>query len=181
MSKHDPSKAAVVILVPEAEVLVAPFRERYDRSSAQGMPAHITLLYPFRPAAGLGPSTLAALSAVASAIPVIRFRLGSIRRFPGVLYLAPRVPDELSALTEAVWRQFPDSPPYSGLIRKPVPHLTVADTQPHPISRSLHDEIWTAIGPGLPVDAVATALTLMTLKDGRWQIAAGFPLATPPP
>jgi hypothetical protein len=35
-------------LVPEAEPLVKPFRDRYDPSAAAGVPAHITLLYPFK-------------------------------------------------------------------------------------------------------------------------------------
>jgi hypothetical protein len=39
---------ALVILVPEAEALVKAFRERYDPSAAEGMPAHVTVLYPFK-------------------------------------------------------------------------------------------------------------------------------------
>ena len=40
-------ESALVILVPEAEPLVRPFRHRFDPSAALGVPAHITLLYPF--------------------------------------------------------------------------------------------------------------------------------------
>jgi hypothetical protein len=36
------------LVVPEAEPLVKPFRDRYDPSAAAGVPAHITLLYPFK-------------------------------------------------------------------------------------------------------------------------------------
>jgi hypothetical protein len=32
------------LVVPEAEPLVKPFRDRYDPSAAAGVPAHITLL-----------------------------------------------------------------------------------------------------------------------------------------
>ena len=42
-------ESALVVLVPEAEALVKPFRDRYDPSAAVGVPAHITLLYPFKP------------------------------------------------------------------------------------------------------------------------------------
>src|ERR1051325_8060387 len=42
------SESALVVLVPEAEVFAKPFRDQYDPSAAAGMPAHITLLYPFK-------------------------------------------------------------------------------------------------------------------------------------
>ncbi len=41
--------AAVLVTVPEAESLVAPLRERFDASTALGVPAHITVLFPFMP------------------------------------------------------------------------------------------------------------------------------------
>jgi hypothetical protein len=41
--------SALVVLVLEAEASVKPFRDRHDPSAAAGMPAHITLLYPFKP------------------------------------------------------------------------------------------------------------------------------------
>jgi len=43
------AQSALTILVPEAERLVAPFREKYDPSAMTGMSAHITLIYPFLP------------------------------------------------------------------------------------------------------------------------------------
>ena len=42
-------ESGLVVLVPQAEALVKPFRDRYDPSAATGVPAHITLLYPFKP------------------------------------------------------------------------------------------------------------------------------------
>jgi hypothetical protein len=39
---------ALIILVPEAEALVKEFRDKYDHSAAEGMPAHVTVLYPFK-------------------------------------------------------------------------------------------------------------------------------------
>jgi hypothetical protein len=41
-------ESALVFLVPEAEALVGRFRDRHDPAAAAGMPAHITLLYPFK-------------------------------------------------------------------------------------------------------------------------------------
>ena len=35
--------------IGEAGPIVAPLRLQYDRAASLGVPAHITLLYPFRP------------------------------------------------------------------------------------------------------------------------------------
>ena len=42
-------ESALVIVVPEAEPLVSDWRAQYDWSAQRGVPAHITLLYPFAP------------------------------------------------------------------------------------------------------------------------------------
>jgi hypothetical protein len=39
---------ALIILVPEAEAFVKEFRDKYDPSAAEGMPAHITVLFPLK-------------------------------------------------------------------------------------------------------------------------------------
>ena len=43
------TETALVVLVPEAEAIVGRLRQRYDPSAAVGMPAHITINYPFLP------------------------------------------------------------------------------------------------------------------------------------
>ena len=40
-------EAALVVIVPEAEPLVARFRAKYDPAAGWGVPAHITINYPF--------------------------------------------------------------------------------------------------------------------------------------
>jgi hypothetical protein len=42
-----PVESSLMIVVPEAERLVKPFREKHDPSASAGVPAHVTLLYPF--------------------------------------------------------------------------------------------------------------------------------------
>ena len=41
------SQTALIITVPEAEQLVGEYRDRYDPSAMFGVPAHLSLLYPF--------------------------------------------------------------------------------------------------------------------------------------
>ena len=47
LAVESPANPALVVLVPEAEASVGRLRQRYDPSAAVGMPAHITLNYPF--------------------------------------------------------------------------------------------------------------------------------------
>ena len=49
MSESKRPESAIVALISEAENLVEPFRRRYDPSAAAGVPAHVTILYPFKP------------------------------------------------------------------------------------------------------------------------------------
>ncbi|MEO6407356.1 MAG: 2'-5' RNA ligase family protein, partial [Burkholderiaceae bacterium] len=39
--------SALIVRVPEVEALVGGLRERFDASARLGVPAHITLVYPF--------------------------------------------------------------------------------------------------------------------------------------
>jgi len=41
------AESAFAVNVPEAEPYVGALRERFDPSAALGVPAHITVLYPF--------------------------------------------------------------------------------------------------------------------------------------
>jgi len=108
-------ETALVVLVPEAEFLVKPFRDRFDPSAALGVPAHITLLYPFKPPDEIDEVLLAQLRDGFARFAPIAFALQSIRRFPGVLYLAPDPAEPFRALIRrdhrlvsrdaALWRQ----------------------------------------------------------------------------
>jgi hypothetical protein len=80
---------ALIVLVPEAEALVKEFREKYDPPAAEGMPAHVTVLYPFKKLEHIGEDVVAALHRLFSRYPRFRFSLGELQRFPTALYLAP--------------------------------------------------------------------------------------------
>ena len=84
------TESALVVLVPEAEPLVRPFRDRFDPSAALGVPAHITLLYPFIEPERIGEDTLGKATECFRGFAPIAFSLTEIRRFPAeTLYLAP--------------------------------------------------------------------------------------------
>src|SRR5262245_61960339 len=120
-------ESALVLLVPEAEHLVKSFRDRYDPSAAAGVPAHITLLYPFKPPDTVDEAVLAWLHRCFQRFTPFRFTLAPIRRFiDGVLYLAPEPDEPFRQLVLAIWDQYPETPPYGGKWPDIVPHLSVA-------------------------------------------------------
>jgi hypothetical protein len=43
------NESAIIIPIPEAEPIVGPLRLQYDGAARLGVPAHITVLYPFYP------------------------------------------------------------------------------------------------------------------------------------
>ncbi|HMH61936.1 MAG TPA: 2'-5' RNA ligase family protein, partial [Bradyrhizobium sp.] len=121
------SESALVVLVPEAEAVVKPFRDQYDPSAAAGMPAHITLLYPFKTPDEVDQMTLDSLRDCFACFEPIPFSLGTIQRFPNeVLYLAPEPDESFRQLTLSIWNLFPETPPYGGKWPDIIPHLSVA-------------------------------------------------------
>lgn len=163
-------ETAVVVLVPEAEPLVAPWRERYDPSAADGMPAHVTLLYPFiDTTGGEGLGTLAKIAAKAQAFDVT---FAATARFgEQVLFLDPEPDGPLRALIATLAETF-GLQPYGGTIplAEVKPHLTVVDGRP-----DVMDEADAALRAALPIRTRVTAITLMELGR-RWHTRASFHL-----
>ena len=167
------TESALVVLVPEAEALVKPFRDRYDPSAAVGMPAHITLLYPFKPPDEVGDAVLDNLRHGFARFAPFRFALAAIRRFPAeVLYLAPEPDEPFRRLTLAIWGWHPETPPYGGKWPDIVPHLSVASLADEQRLDRIADEFTQASQRKLPIGATATEVALMDNRSGRWQIHA---------
>ena len=124
------SESALVVLVPEAEALVKAFRDKYDPSAAAGMPAHITLLYPFKPPPELRADVLETIHACFAEFVPFTYSLAAIRRFRSeVLYLAPEPDEPFRKLTLAICDRYSDRRPYGGKFAEVIPHLTVAHVQ----------------------------------------------------
>jgi hypothetical protein len=43
------TRSALIVTIPEAEEAVAPHRAQFDEAAAFGIPAHVTVLFPFMP------------------------------------------------------------------------------------------------------------------------------------
>ena len=178
MASHGP-RSALIVEVPAAEPVVARHRERLDSSARLGIPAHITVLYPLMPPDAIGPPVLAELERLFAAAGRFRFRLGRTAWFgQEVLWLAPDQPGRFAALTSRAGRAFPGFPPYGGRFEVVVPHLTVGEGHAADELRAAEE----SVRAGLPIDAEATAVTLMTQEaaGAHWVRTAAFPLAAGP-
>ena len=148
--------------MPEAEDTVGALRLAHDWSAARGVPAHITILFPFADGSDVDEEALGEVLAPFSAFD---FQLDRVDRFDdGPVWLHPEPSAPFAALTHAVWRRFPEHPPYEGAFEVVVPHLTVSDTP-----REIEVE--------LPISARAREVVLIEEgADGRWSPRRWFPL-----
>ena len=172
----DPGESALIVEVPEAEPLVGPWRRLHDSSAALGVPAHVTILYPFVPPDRIDAATMDGIRSVAAAHQPFSAALASVSTFPGhIVWLAP-VPDApFRALAAAVWARFPDHPPYEGRHADVIPHLTVGEGDSASVPL-LHREVERDLSGRLPLAFRVEALSLFVAHDGRWAVQRRFAL-----
>ena len=168
-------QSGLIIEVPEAEPAVRDHRERLDASAPLGIPAHITILFPFMPPETIDAGTFAGLGKLFAEVSRFRFSLDHTDWFGDeVLWLAPRDPGPFRTLTQRVFRAYPAFPPYAGQFHDVVPHLTIGDGHPPDDLRAAEN----SVRARLPIEASATAVTLVTQQSagGQWAKTATFTL-----
>lgn len=165
--------SALIIKTPEAEAVVGPLRNRYDATSKLGVPAHITILYPFMPPECVTLDVLDRLRSIFATVPAFTYTLDSIGRFEKSTYLAPDPAEPFIALTTSVLKRFPDFPPYGGQHAGVIPHLTVAhgDERSAAIAAS---ELETSMRSRLPIIGQCSAVSMLENSSGLWREAHVF-------
>lgn len=171
-------ETAVLVPVPEAERVVSPHRSRLDEAAALGVPAHVTVLFPFVPPPAITPAVVDALGAAVAAVRAFGCEFAATSWFgENVLYLAPRPDEPFRVLTRAVCAAFPGYLPYDGAVADPIPHLTVGDRPAGGVAELRAAEV--AVLPGLPVRAQVSHVWLMagSAALSSWHTLAELPLA----
>ncbi len=165
---------AIVVVVPAAEPVVGADRMRHDPMAARGVPAHVTILYPFRPE--LDDAAARRVDAICRSFAAFQATFATVGRFPeGVLWLRPEPGDVFRALIDAFVAAFPDCPPYGGEFAEVIPHLTVGTGLEAEDAASLEP----TLAARLPVTATVDRLTLLVEDDrGRWHIDRSWPLGS---
>ena len=111
-------ETALLVPVPAAEPAVSRHRARLDEAARDGVPAHVTVLYPFLPPAAISDRLLASLDRLFTGITAFEFTLDRIGWFgEQVVWLGPRDPAPFTTLTSLVFTAFPSCPPASSEIR----------------------------------------------------------------
>ncbi|WP_225834423.1 2'-5' RNA ligase family protein [Streptomyces sp. NK08204] len=158
--------------IAEAEPAVRAWRDRLDPSARAGVPAHVTVLFPFLDESRIDGVVRAAITGIVGRHRSFEVRFEHCGRFPGVLYLVPDPDTPFRRLTQAVTQQWPQCPPFAGQFDDIVPHLTVAQGQ----ESAVLDEVAADLRDRLPVVARVSSVDLMVHSGVRWQRRASFPL-----
>ena len=172
-----PTHSAVIVSVPEAEPVVGHHRRAHDESAPWGVPAHVTVLFPFLAPRDLDDHVHAELTRAAATVPEFTVTFGSTGWFSDkVLWLAPDPAEPFRALTSSVAAAFPDHPPYEGAHDDVVPHLTVGHDAEVETLRAVERQVQ----PSLPVQKRVTEVQVIVGRPqvgGSWDVIGRFPLA----
>lgn len=174
-----PTQSALLLLVPEAESALSPHRRHYDAAARVGVPAHLTIAYPFKPPADLTEHDLQRLRGLISTHAPFDITFSTTGWFGDeVLFLDPDDPTPLHDLIHDVGAAFPDFPIYGGAHAEVHPHVTIG----HSVARHLLETAELSVVPSLPITQRATELQLWqgylpTSGLGTWAQVATFELS----
>ncbi|GAB3145189.1 2'-5' RNA ligase family protein [Amycolatopsis sp. NPDC004378] len=169
----EPGTTALVILLPDAEPVLAAARRVDPALVRPGLPAHVTALYPFLPDASLTDEVLAAVRSLAVDVAPAEVRLAEFVTAPG--FAAIPTPS-LQPVTDAACARWPDIPPYGGRFGpRPPAHVTVAmGGEDETLARVAGE-----VRPLLPLNVRADALQLVALTERGWEPRLEAPFSAP--
>ncbi|MFF1715419.1 2'-5' RNA ligase family protein [Streptomyces sp. NPDC058268] len=173
----DATKTAIVVPVAEVEAVVGPYRRVLDHTASWPVPAHVTVLHPFAAPARITDGMLEDVRTCLAEVPAFTCTFSKVAWFgQDVMWLAPEPDTPFRRLTDIVWRQFPEFPPYRGTHPEPTPHLTVGSTRLADLAgmqRAAGD-----LRAKLPIDARIDRVRLIagTEAPGSWRNVAEFAL-----
>jgi 2'-5' RNA ligase len=164
----------LIVVVPEAEATVSDLRLALDPVARLGVPAHVTVLFPFLPVTEIDEDVVARTATLFRSTSAFEHSLVRSEWFGDeVLWLAPDASEQFRSLTNLASMAFPEYPPYEGRFEDVVPHLTVAYRGPLEAMRAAEH----TVQKQLPIHSIARAVTLMVeQRSGRWEAAASFAL-----
>lgn len=167
------SETALVLPFPAAEQVVGRWREQFDPSASLGVPAHLTVLYPWLDSEQLDDSVLGTLRELVSQVAACDLQLTAFGRFDRTLWLAPTPEDPTHRLTALVSGRWPEHQPYGGEFGStPVAHLTVG----HEIDPDSLGHVVADVSARLPVTGRVEHVALLVRDGERWAEHSTYPL-----
>ena len=159
---------AIVVPFPDLDAVVGTHRRALTSDGADGMPAHVTLIYPFADGGALGDRETGQVRAALSAFcqfDVTFARFGRFAARPPVLYLAPQPEGGLLGMIAALERRFPAFPSFGGIHETVIPHLTIAQTDGATAMQAAKDDV----ARHLPIRTRVTEVALMEYLPAGWR------------
>lgn len=169
-------RSAIVAQIRLPDRLEAIRLEHVDNARL-GVPAHVTLLFPFVPAASIDSRVIAGAAVAIARTAAFDVEFREVTSFDpgptpeGVVWLRPAPSAPFLVLTESLVDAFPGYLPYEGLHEEVVPHLTLAEMGMDiaGIKRRASET--------LPFRRrVAAAVLLVEDGSGRWRARRRLPL-----
>jgi len=171
-------ESVILIPVQRADPIVRKWREKYDAVALHGIPAHITLLFPFQPPNEINTQTIEKLKQVFVNVKQFAFFLEKINTFPFVIFLEPSARSMFIILTKEIIRAFPKYPQYGGKFRSITPHLTVGQLSSEQKIDSIKKRIVKDIQNKLPIKSKAEEAWLMIKNNTEWSLKHRFPFSS---
>jgi len=142
---------ALLLITPAAEPLVGSWRADHDWAATSGIPAHVTIRFPFLPPAEWEAAREGSGLARFLPLPVTLARLEDR---PGALVIVVAPDVGLRRMTEAAGTAWPHLPPHRDNRSDLAYHVTVVRTA----DASVRAAAWEAIEPHLPLEVQGTEL-----------------------
>jgi len=163
-------RSALVVAAAEAEPIVDEWRLRYQREAVEhGLPAHLTILFPFVPATEIDDRLLMELARLYAPVRPFSYKLASVESFPDAAWLAPVPAEPFHELVDRAREAFPALPPYGDPEHVVVPHCTIGTDDDPDAVEAMVRALREGLGPRLPIRCRAAELVLLAEEaDGTW-------------
>ncbi len=173
-----PSEATALILRVALPPRLEALRMRSVPDAADGLPAHLTVAYPFAEAGSIDDGVVALVRDVVARHAPWTMRLVERRRWPDTVYASIDPDGPAIALQADLATAFPSLPIYGGTIDVFVPHVTVAEGEAADDPDIDADPAWN----DLPISIAVSEVELIVRgEDGGWASTRTFPLRGPEP
>ncbi|WP_030303168.1 2'-5' RNA ligase family protein [Streptomyces katrae] len=170
----EPGTTAVVIVLPDAAPLLDAAWRIDPALVRRGVPAHVSLLYPFVPASALTDQDEKGVRSLAASLPAADLLLEEVVTASG--FVAVAVPG-LQPIVDAFRARWPGLRPYGGRFgARPAAHVTVALGADDPTAAA---HVRAAVGGLLPLRTHAAAVQLVVRTEEGWRPRFTAPLGGP--
>lgn len=169
-----PDRSAVIVQVALPAKLAAQ-RGAADRMARRGVPAHVTILFPFLHVDELAEPVRSTLAGIAADATPLTARFAHVERHDGTVWLLPADQRPFLDLTTAVAAAWPDHPPYEGIHDELIAHLTLVES---PDAGALDAAQDAAVAAGTFETRIDTLTVIVEVAHDRWHPLWHLPLGT---